>query len=97
MLVNMDSVADLRAALKATIDFHQTEATELRRQLEHANRWRDTAIVEANEARAEAADLRRQLAECRAVAQARGESLGYAEADTDWGTPPHRPGKGSAR
>ena len=38
----------------------------LRRQAEHANRWRDNEILAANEARADAADLRRQLAEVQA-------------------------------
>lgn len=42
------------------------EVADLRRQLEHANRWRDNEILAANEARADAADLRRQLAETQA-------------------------------
>ncbi len=37
------------------------ESIVLRRQLEYANRWRESAILDANEARSEAADLRRQV------------------------------------
>ena len=63
------------------------EAIVLRRQLEYANRWRESAILDANEARSEAADLRRQLAECQEIAAARGESLGYETAD-EWNDNP---------
>lgn len=42
------------------------EVDALRRQLAHMTQWRDSAIVDGNEARAEAAALRRQLAECQA-------------------------------
>ena len=56
---NLYSIEPDAAAVHAWLD--GTEADDLRRQVEHANRWRDVAIVEANEARAEAADLRRQF------------------------------------
>ena len=81
MLVNMDSVADLRAALKATIDFHQTEATELRRQLQEGEQ------AALSHAIGQIFHLRRQLAECQEIAAARGESLGYETAD-EWNDNP---------
>ena len=64
--VNVDANMAFIAAARQAVPELLAEAAALRRQLEHANRWRDVAIVEANEARAEAADLRRQLAEVQA-------------------------------
>lgn len=77
---NLYSIEPDAAAVWQWLD--GAEAADMRRQVEHANRWRDSAILEANEARQEAADLRRQLAEERmranaaefAVAQQRDEA-----------------------
>ena len=42
------------------------EVDTLRRQLAHMTTWRDSAIIDGNAARAEAAELRRRLAEAEA-------------------------------
>jgi chromosome segregation ATPase len=52
-------------AFEAQLSATEDERDTLRRQLAHANTWRDSAIIDGNAARDEAAELRSQLAECR--------------------------------
>jgi chromosome segregation ATPase len=61
-------LAEVAMSVSANLALHRNteEAATLLRQLAHMTQWRDSALVDGNEARAEAADLRRQLAEARA-------------------------------
>jgi len=60
--VNVDANMAFIAAARQAVPELLAESIVLRRQLEYANRWRESAILDANEARSEAADLRRQVA-----------------------------------
>ena len=105
--VNVDANMAFIAAARQAVPELLAEAAALRRQLEHANRWRDTAIVEASNAHTEAAELRRQLAEIRDALGVPGDmpidTVAEAARDmanmlvmflADDATPPNRPGKG---
>ena len=68
-MININTALMLTLDGSANADERTAVATyiaDLRQQLAHMTQWRDSAIRDGNEARAEAADLRRQLAECRA-------------------------------
>lgn len=78
------------ASLRTTVDAYaadlarlRAERDDLRAQLAAIDDPLDYAALTA-ELAVENSNLRRQLAECREIAAARGEELGYAEADADW-------------
>ena len=80
-----NGVATLAASdLRRLLDNAEAVA-DLRRQLAEERFAVEVLGGVLRAAEKEVADLRRQLAEAREVATARGEALGYAEADSDWG------------